>query len=78
MSFIPRLPSLLIALAALGRPLCAEGEVPEGFAVEADGSLLVLVRRTKVHDEQFRPPRRPTAPHPLLREVGRGVNECVR
>ena len=55
MSFIPRLPSLLIALAALARPLCAEGEVPEGFAVEADGSLLVLVRRTNVHDEHFTP-----------------------
>ena len=55
MSFIPRLPSLLIALAALARPLCAEGEVPEGFAVEADGSLLVLVRRTNVHDANFKP-----------------------
>ena len=34
MSFLPTLSAVLIILAALARPLCAEVEVPEGFAVE--------------------------------------------
>ena len=34
MSFLPSLSAVLIVLAALARPLCAEVEVPEGFAVE--------------------------------------------
>ncbi len=34
MSFLPTLAAVLIILAALARPLCAEVEVPEGFAVE--------------------------------------------
>ena len=51
MSFFRKLPAILIALAALASPLCAQVEV----AVEADGCLLVLVRRTNVHDEHFTP-----------------------